>query len=84
MKKFLATVLIAAPMFVLAIAFVETRVVYPPPANGATQGIVWDGQTFATRADFARWLRSRGVPYRVWIRRHPASPLTRGLHAVAR
>ncbi len=82
--KFFAIFLIVPAIFVLGIAFVETRVIYPPPANGATQGIVWDGHTFATRADFARWLRSRGVPYRAWVRRHPSSPFTRGSHGVAR
>lgn len=81
--KFLATFLIAPALLVLALAVLETRVIYPPPANGATKGIVWGGHTFATRADFARWLRSRGVAYRVWVRRHP-SPYTGGSHSVAR
>src|SRR6266550_5544324 len=81
--KFLATFLIAPALSVLALALLETRVIYAPPANGATKGIVWDGHTFATRADFARWLRSRGVAYRVWVRRHP-SPYTGGSHSVAR
>jgi hypothetical protein len=61
-------------MIVLGIAIFETRVVYPPPADGPTRGIVWGGHTFATRADFARWLRVRGVPYRVWARHHPTPP----------
>jgi hypothetical protein len=83
MKKFLATFLIVPALSVLALALLETRVIYPPPANGATKGIVWGGHTFATRADFAHWLRSRGVAYRVWVRRHP-SPYTGGSHSVAR
>ena len=81
--KFAATFLIAPALSVLALALLETRVIYPPPANGATKGIVWGGHTFATRADFARWLRSRGVSYRVWVRRHP-SPYTGGADSVAR
>ena len=52
--KFIATFLIAPAVTVLALALLETRVIYPPPANGATKGIVWGGHTFATRADFAR------------------------------
>jgi len=68
--KFLATFLIAPALSVLALALLETRVIYAPPANGATKGIVWDGHTFATRADFARWLRSRGVAYWVSGRRN--------------
>jgi hypothetical protein len=81
--KFVAIFLIAPAVSVLALALLETRVIYPPPANGATKGIVWGGHTFATRADFARWLRSRGVSYRAWVRRHP-SPYTGGAHSVAR
>jgi hypothetical protein len=81
--RFLGTFLIAPALSVLALALLETRVIYPPPANGATKGIVWGGHTFATRADFARWLRSRGVAYRVWVRRHP-SPYTGGSHSVGR
>ena len=72
--KFLVAFLIVPTMIVLGIAIFETRVVYPPPADGPTQGIVWGDHTFATRADFARWLRVRGVPYRVWARRHPTPP----------
>ena len=81
--KFVAIFLITPAVSVLALALLETRVIYPPPANGATKGIVWGGHTFATRADFARWLRSRGVSYRVWVRRHP-SPYGGGAHSVAR
>jgi len=70
MRLFVA-VLILPAVIVLGIATFETRIFYPLPSNGPTRGIVWDGRTFATRTDFARWLRSRGVPYRVWARRHP-------------
>ena len=56
----------------LVIAVFETQLFYPPPSHARTTGIVWHGSTFTTRADFARWLRTRGVRYRVWARRHPA------------
>ena len=69
--KILVAALILPAVIVLGIAAFETRIFYPVPSNGPTRGIVWDGHTFATQAAFARWLRSRGVTYRVWARRHP-------------
>lgn len=69
--KLLAAALILPATIVLAIAAFETRIFYPAPSNAPTKGIVWDGHTFAVRGDFARWLRSRGIRYRVWARRHP-------------
>lgn len=69
--KILVAALILPAVIVLGIAAFETRIFYPVPSNGPTRGIVWSGHTFATQAAFARWLRSRGVPYRVWARRHP-------------
>jgi len=76
--KFYLVLLVFPAAVVLAIAAVETRIVHAPPANGATRGIVWDGHTFATRAEFARWLRSQGTSYRVWARRHPTPPFSFG------
>jgi hypothetical protein len=70
--KLAATTLILPTLIVLGIAAIEMGVLYPPPSHKPTQGIVWRGNTFASRADFARWLRARGIRYRVWARRHPA------------
>jgi hypothetical protein len=70
--KLLTAALILPTAFVLAIAAFETQIFYPPPSHAPTKGIVWRGHTFATRGEFARWLRSRGVRYRVWARRHPS------------
>jgi hypothetical protein len=70
--RLLAVALILPAMIVLAIAAFETRIFYPPPSHAPTKGIVWHGHTFAARGDFARWLRSRGVRYGVWARRHPS------------
>jgi hypothetical protein len=70
--KLLAATLILPTTVVLAIAILETRVLYSPPENAPTRGLVWAGQTFVTRADFSRWLRSRDLTYRAWVRRHPA------------
>jgi len=69
--KILVAALILPAVIVLGIAAFETRIFYPAPSNGPTRGIVWAEHTFATQAAFAHWLRSRGVPYRVWARRHP-------------
>jgi hypothetical protein len=69
--KILVAALILPAVIVLGIAAFETRIFYPIPSNEPTRGIVWDGHTFATQVAFARWLRSRGVTYRVWARRHP-------------
>jgi hypothetical protein len=69
--KLLVAALILPAAIVLAIAAFETRVFYPLPSNGPTRGIVWDGHTFATKTDFARWLRSQGSSYAIWARRHP-------------
>jgi hypothetical protein len=70
----LLAVLILTPAIVLAIAGFETRV-FSLPSNGPTvgpiRGIVWNRDTFPTKTDFARWLRSRGYSYVVWARRHP-------------
>jgi hypothetical protein len=69
--KLLVAALILPGAIVLAIAAFETRVVYPLPSNEPTRGIVWDGRTFVSKTDFARWLRSRGTSYALWARRHP-------------
>jgi hypothetical protein len=69
--KLLAAALILSTTIALAIAAFETRIFSPSPTNMRTKGIVWDGKTFAVRGDFARWLRSRGVRYGLWARRHP-------------
>lgn len=70
--KLLAATLILPTTVVLAIAILETRVLYSPPSNAPTRGLVWGGHTFVARADFSRWLRSQGLTYTAWVRRHPA------------
>jgi hypothetical protein len=70
--RLLVIALILPATIVLVIAAFETSVFYPPPLNAPAQGIVWHGHTFTARDDFARWLRSRGVRYAVWARRHQA------------
>ena len=69
--KLLAAVILPTAI-VLAIAAFETNIFYPPPSNAPPKGIVWHGHTFAARPEFARWLRSRGIRYGAWARRHPS------------
>ena len=66
--RLLAGVLTLSAAIVLGIAAYEA---VPAPSHGPASGIVWHGQTFATRAAFARWLRSQGLTYRAWARSHP-------------
>src|SRR5207247_9453314 len=75
--RLLVLALVLPAAIVLGIAAFETRIFYPPPSNAPAAGIVWHGRTFAARADFARWLRSRGVRYTVWAGRHQAFLLSR-------
>jgi hypothetical protein len=67
--RVLIAVLTLSAVILLGIAAVEAAV--PAPSHGRAHGVVWAGQTFASRADFARWLRSQGTSYRAWARRHP-------------
>jgi hypothetical protein len=74
--RLLVVALTLSAVIVLGIAAFEA---IPAPSKGPANGIVWAGKTFATRADFARWLRSEGVTYRAWARSHPVEAgLTRG------
>src|SRR5436190_2094796 len=66
--RLLVGALAVSAVIVLGIAAFEA---IPAPSNGPAHGIVWAGQTFATRAQFAHWLRSEGVTYRAWARSHP-------------
>lgn len=66
--RLLVGALTLSAVIVLGIAAFEA---IPAPSKGPANGVVWAGQTFATRADFARWLRSQGVTYRAWARSHP-------------
>lgn len=67
-------VIVLPAVIVLALAYGATQFVpgSKPEPQARAKGIVWAGRTFVDRAEFARWLRSRGVRYAVWARRHPA------------
>jgi len=57
---------------VIGIAVYETHALFPAPSHARAEGIVWQGRTFVTRRDFARWLRARGTTYAAWARLHPS------------
>jgi hypothetical protein len=65
-------VLVLPAAIVLGLVYVESRVLDDSPPYSRARGVVWAGRTFVDRAQLARWLRSRGVSYRVWAERHPA------------
>jgi uncharacterized protein (TIGR03382 family) len=68
--------LVLPPLLTLAIASGATRIVggLSSSARPHAQGIVWGKRTFVSRAEFARWLESRGGSYQAWARRHPVDP----------
>ena len=48
-------------------------------AAGAKRGpfapgpaLIWGGEAFTSKADFAKWLQDRGGSYATWARNHPA------------
>lgn len=45
----------------------------PAVAPGHVSAIVWANRVFDSRADFRRWLRSRGSTYVSWRQRYPAA-----------
>jgi len=57
---------------VIGIAAFESHALFPAPSHARAKGIVWQGRTFVTRREFARWLRARGVSYAAWARQHPS------------
>ena len=74
MQVKILAVLFLPSVLVLAIAYGGTRLVGDSGAESHARptGLVWSGRTFANLAQFSRWLRSRGVPYRKWAVRHPS------------
>jgi hypothetical protein len=69
--KFGVVALLLSATIVIGIAAYETHALFPAPSNARAEGIVWQGRTFVTRRDFARWLRARGTTYAAWARLHP-------------
>jgi hypothetical protein len=47
------------------------RHVIPLETRGTPAAIVWSDRVFRSEAEFARWLRGRGISYERWVRTHP-------------
>jgi len=71
MKPVVVALLLPATI-VLGIAAYKSHALFPAPSNATAEGIVWHGRTFVTRREFALWLRSHGVRYAAWAKRHPS------------
>src|SRR5207248_4746670 len=60
----LLAALVLPPLLAVCFAYTAERVVGgPPPPQLRAEGLVWGKRTFATRADFARWLQAHGRNY---------------------
>ena len=49
------------------------RDVIPLETRGTPAAIVWSDRVFRSEAEFARWLRGRGISYERWVRTHPTA-----------
>ena len=47
------------------------RNVIPLETRGTPAAIVWSDRVFRSEAEFARWLRGRGISYERWVKTHP-------------
>jgi hypothetical protein len=63
-----AVVAIAAPWLMVVD---KLRNAEPPAATVRATSIVWANRVFTSHEQFARWIRSRGGSYAVWLRHHP-------------
>ena len=66
---FAATLLAATVSWVQVVT--HLRNVIPIETRGTPAAIVWSDRVFRSEAEFARWLRSRGISYERWVRTHP-------------
>ena len=66
---FAATVVAATVSWVQVVT--HLRNVMPLETRGTPAAIVWSDRVFRSEAEFARWLRGRGISYERWVRTHP-------------
>jgi hypothetical protein len=67
-------ILLLVPGFSLGLVAGFTNLVgAPDPVTAQATDLVWSDRVFATRADFAAWLNSRGTSYELWSERHPSA-----------
>jgi hypothetical protein len=66
------TVLVLPAVMAVGFFYVGVRVAGDlPQSQKHPEGVVWGKRTFENRAALGRWLRSRGMSYEAWTRRHP-------------
>jgi hypothetical protein len=74
LRRPVAFLLLAAAIAAVAVTWM--RVVQtiseakPVPAAGQATAIAWGDRVFASRAELAAWLRSRGTSYEAWSKTH--------------
>ena len=74
LRRPVAFLLLAAAFAAVAVTWM--RVVQtiseakPAPASGQATSIAWGDRVFASRAELATWLRSRGSSYDAWSKTH--------------
>jgi hypothetical protein len=69
----LGLVLLGVVLAVLVIAIVRT-LRHPKPVHSTkppVSAVVWGDRVFFNTAPLAHWLKTRGVHYKVWAKRHP-------------
>jgi hypothetical protein len=67
-----AFVLVAATATLTWVEVVERlRAPDPVAVRGTPAAIVWSERVFRSEAEFAAWLRRRGINYERWVRSHP-------------
>jgi hypothetical protein len=66
---FAATLVAATVSWVQVVT--RLRDVNPLETRGTPAAIVWSDRVFRSEAEFARWLRGRGISYERWVRTHP-------------
>lgn len=76
-RRALSSVALLVTVAVIAIswaAVVRTiQSAHPAPTRARATAVAWGDRVFASRAELARWLRSRGATYSAWARTHATS-----------
>jgi hypothetical protein len=69
------TVVFVATLVAATVSWVQVvthlRNVIPLETRGTPAAIVWSDRVFRSEAEFARWLRGRGISYERWVKTHP-------------
>jgi hypothetical protein len=76
-RRALSAVALVVTVAVLAIVWASVvrtiQSAHPAPTRTPATAVAWGDRVFASRAELARWLRSRGAGYSTWARNHASS-----------